>query len=83
MRYTILLDPDPDGAGYTVTVPALPGCITEGETIDEALTNAREAIACHVEGLLASGDDVPLEAPTLIPLVVEVEVATPSPALVG
>ena len=81
MRYTILLDPDPEGAGYTVTVPVLPGCITEGATIDEALTNAREAIACHVEGLLASGDDVPHEAPTLIPLVVEVDVAAPAPAL--
>ena len=81
MRYTILLDPDPDGAGYTVTVPALPGCITEGETIAEALTNAREAIACHVEGLLASGDEVPREAPTFIPLVVEVDVDIPTPAL--
>lgn len=34
MRYTVLLDPDPDGEGYTVNVPALPGCITEGRTID-------------------------------------------------
>ena len=81
MRYTALLDPDPNGAGYTVTVPALPGCITEGPTIDEALVNAREAIACHVEGLLASGDDVPHETPTLIPLVVEVDIETEAPAL--
>ena len=83
MRYTILLDPDQDGAGYTVIVPALPGCITEGVTIDEAMANAREAIACHVEGLLASGDDVPREAPTLIPLVVEVEIDALAPALTG
>lgn len=83
MRYTVLLDPDPNGDGYTVTVPALPGCITEGATIDEALANAREAITCHIEGLLASGDDVPHEAPTLIPLVVEVEVGAPAPALAG
>ncbi len=83
MRYTVLLDPDPNGEGYTVTVPALPGCITEGPTIDEALANAREAIACHVEGLFASGDDVPREMPTLIPLVVEIDVKTEAPALAG
>ncbi|MGH7961465.1 MAG: type II toxin-antitoxin system HicB family antitoxin [Candidatus Binatia bacterium] len=83
MRHTVLLDPDMDGDGYTVTVPALPGCITEGRTIDEALANAREAIACHVAGLLASGDEVPREAPPLIPLVAEVEFETPAPALAG
>jgi antitoxin HicB len=83
MRYTILLDPDPDGAGYTVTVPALPGCITEGATIDEALTNTREAIECHLEGLRATGDEIPREAPTLIPLVVEVEIDAPAPVLAG
>ncbi len=83
MRFTILLDPDAEGAGYTVTVPALRGCITEGRSIDEALANAREAIACHVEGLFASGDEVPREDPPLIPLVVEVDVETPTPALAG
>jgi predicted RNase H-like HicB family nuclease len=83
MRYTVLLDADPDGEGYTVTVPALPGCVSEGRTIDEALENAREAIACHVEGLLIAGDDVPREAPLLIPLVVEVEVEAAAPVAVG
>jgi antitoxin HicB len=83
MRYTTLLDPDPEGAGYTVTVPALPGCTTEGATLDEALANVREAIACHIEGLLASGDEVPREAPTLISLVVEVKVDSLAPVLAG
>lgn len=83
MRYTVLLDPDPAGEGYTVTVPALPGCITEGRAIDEALVNAREAIACHVEGLIVSGDEIPREEPPLIPLVVEVDVRAPLPALAG
>ncbi|MBA2598274.1 MAG: type II toxin-antitoxin system HicB family antitoxin [Chloroflexota bacterium] len=83
MRYTILLDPDPDGHGYTVTVPALRGCITEGRTIDEALANAREAVACHIEGLIGSGDEVPREDPPLIPLAIEVLVETPAPALTG
>lgn len=83
MRFTILLDPDLAGEGYTVTVPALPGCITEGRTIDEALANAREAISCHVEGLAASGAEVPHEDPPLISLVIDVEVEVHVPALTG
>ena len=43
MRYTVVLDPDPEG-GFTVTVPAIPSVVTEGETEEEALANAREAI---------------------------------------
>lgn len=83
MRYTVLLDPDPDGQGYTVPVPALPGCITEGRTIDEALVNAREAIACHIEGLVKSGDEVPREEPLFMAMVVEVEAGAPTPVLAG
>ncbi len=60
-RYTVLLIPDPDVGGYTVTVPALPGCITEGDTFDEALTNAREAIECHLQGLALDGEPIPEE----------------------
>jgi hypothetical protein len=41
VTYTILLDPDPDDGGYIVTVPALPGCVTEGETVVECLQSAR------------------------------------------
>jgi predicted RNase H-like HicB family nuclease len=83
MRYTVLLDPDIDGEGYTVTVPVLRGCVTEGATIEDALANAREAIACHIEGLLVSGDEVPREEPALIPLVVDVEVQEPLTILAG
>jgi predicted RNase H-like HicB family nuclease len=42
-----------------VTVPALPGCVTEGDTMDEALGNAREAISLYVESLEARGLPVP------------------------
>ena len=61
LTYTVLLEPDPDEGGFTVTVPELPGCITQGETLDEALARAREAIALHVEGLAADGLPVPVE----------------------
>lgn len=54
-RYTILLDPDDDDGGYTVTVPALPGVVTQGETVEQCQDRAREAIALHIEGLLARG----------------------------
>ena len=52
-RYTIILHPDVEEGGYTVTVPALPGCITQGETIEEAITMAKDAIRLHIESLIA------------------------------
>jgi predicted RNase H-like HicB family nuclease len=61
MRYTAIMEPDPAGRGYTVLVPALPGCITEGETRDEALANAREAITGFIEALQKAGEPVPDE----------------------
>ncbi len=61
-RYTVLLIPDPDDGGFTVTVPLLPGCVIEGDTLEEALSNAREAIQCHLEGLAADGLPLPSEA---------------------
>jgi len=48
VRYAVILTPDLESSGYSVTVPALPGCFTHGETVEEALTEAREAIACHL-----------------------------------
>jgi predicted RNase H-like HicB family nuclease len=58
-EYTIILDPDPDGQGFTVTVPALPGCITEGESREEAIENAKEAILLYLESLVAEGEPIP------------------------
>jgi antitoxin HicB len=65
-RYTVVLTPDLEEGGYTVTVPALPGCITEGDTLDEAMENARDAIRLCLEDLEASGEPVPVDvAPEL------------------
>ena len=50
-KYTILLEPDPEEGGYTVTVPALPGCITQGETIEQCIERAQEAITGYIESL--------------------------------
>lgn len=72
-RYTIVLDPDPEEGGYTVLVPALPGCVTQGETEEQCVERAREAIAAYVESLRARGLPVPEE--TEPPRLVAVSVA--------
>ncbi len=58
MRQVILI-PDLESGGFTVTVPSFPGCISEGDTEAEALANIREAIDLYVEDLIADGEPVP------------------------
>ena len=58
-RYTVVLEWDPEAPGYSVVVPALPGCTSQGETVEQALTNAREAITLHVACLEEDGEPVP------------------------
>lgn len=60
-QYTIILHPDLEEGGYTVTVPALPGCVTQGETLEEAIVMAKDAIRLYVETLVADGEPVPKE----------------------
>jgi len=48
MTFKVVLEPSDEG-GYTVYVPALPGCVSEGDTIEEALQNIREAIELYLE----------------------------------
>ncbi len=48
-RYTVVLTPDVESGGYSVRVPALPGCFTHGDTVEESIREARGAIACHLE----------------------------------
>ena len=61
MKYTVVLEADEDNQGFTVTVPALPGCVSEGATRDEALANIREAIVGFLEGLERAGEPTPIE----------------------
>ncbi len=66
MRHVILI-PDLESGGYTVEVPSLPGCISEGDTVEEALANIKEAILGFEETLIELGREVPQEeAPILI-----------------
>jgi predicted RNase H-like HicB family nuclease len=56
--YRIVLVPEEEG-GFSVFVPALPGCFTQGETREEAIAMAREAIELHLESLRAHGEPIP------------------------
>ncbi len=56
--YKIHLHKEPEG-GYTVSVPALPGCITFGQDIDEAIKMAKEAIELYLEELKDRGEPIP------------------------
>ena len=64
LTYRIMLNEEPEG-GYTVTVPALPGCITYGENLQHALDMAREAIEGYIEVLKEQGEPVPDDSKTL------------------
>ncbi len=72
-RYTIVLEPDPQEGGYSVTVPTLPGCVTQGETAEQCVERAQEAIEGYIESLVARGLPVPEE--TAPPRILEVSVA--------
>ena len=63
LTYRILMTREPEG-GFTVNVPALPGCITYGETIEHAMEMAKEAIELYVETLQAEGEPVPDDSQT-------------------
>ena len=60
MRYTVLLEQEPDG-GYVASVPALPGCVSQGDTRDAALADIREAIEVYLNDCREVGDPVPTE----------------------
>ena len=62
--YRLHLHKEPEG-GYTVYVPSLPGCITYGENIDEAIAMAKEAIELYIEHLEEKGEPVPDDNHTL------------------
>ena len=63
MKYTAILEPGKDGY-IVVNVPALPGCITQGKTREEALKNAREAIELYIEVLKEDNEPIPQDTGT-------------------
>lgn len=59
-RFRVILEPNELG-GYTAIVPLLPGCISEGDTREEALANIKEAIELYIESLRVDGEPIPTE----------------------
>ena len=60
-RYTVVLEQEEDG-GYVASVPALPGCVSQGDDRLQAMANIRQAIELYVEDCRDAGDPVPTEA---------------------
>ncbi|MFO0840438.1 MAG: type II toxin-antitoxin system HicB family antitoxin [Phycisphaerae bacterium] len=58
----VLIYPDPEDGGFVCEVPSLPGCVSEGDTKDEALQNIRDAIEAWIEAARSLGRDVPVDA---------------------
>lgn len=73
-KYTVIFEPAEEG-GYVVHVPALPGCYTQGETLEDAKEKAREAIACYLESLVKDGLPIPKDLKDVRPLVEKLAVA--------
>ncbi len=58
MKYRVLIEQDEDGV-FVAQVPALPGCVSQGSSRDEALANIREAIGGYLESLRAHDEPIP------------------------
>ena len=59
MKFTVILTPDEEDGGYTAECPAIPGCLSEGDTVDQALANIKEAIEGCLESLAARHEPLP------------------------
>lgn len=60
LKYDVMFEEQPDG-GYTVTVPSLPGCISEGDTFEQAKENISDAIKLYLEDLADDKEEIPQE----------------------
>ncbi len=69
LKYTAVFEPEKTG-GYSVTIPALPGCISEGDTFEEALANIKEAAELYLEDLTES--EIPKEEKPIVVSPIEV-----------
>ena len=76
LTYTVHLEPAAEG-GYTVTVPALPAVVTEGDSYEDALAMAEEAIQLYLEYLVAQGREVPIEKSSVLPIDTRIKITAP------
>lgn len=76
-KYTAFFEPAEEG-GYVVTVPALPGCVTQGDSFEEAQKMVKDAIKGYISVLREDGDPIPIEKAEVI--TAPIYVSTPSKA---
>ncbi len=69
-EFQVVLTPDPEAGGYVVSCPSLPGCYSQGDTVEEAMANIKEAIELTIEDMKDHGEPIPGKAPSLIGSVV-------------
>lgn len=70
-RYTVILEPQPEG-GFHASCPALKGCHSEGDSLDETIANMREAMSAFIESIEAHGEAIPREDLLIQPLEIAV-----------
>ena len=75
MKYTVVLLAD-EKRGYTAVVPALPGCVSEGDTVEEALDMVAEAVSLYLESAHQHREEIPLELPGTLVGEVDVDAST-------
>lgn len=78
MRYTVVLVPDRRDGGYVAYVPAIPGCVTQGESVEEAIAMAHDAASALTADMAEGGEEVPTEPAGAI--VATIDVTVPDPA---
>lgn len=65
LDFTVLFQPAEEG-GFNVLVPALPGCVTQGDSLEEARAMAIDAIECYLGSLKKDGEEIPTESDSFI-----------------
>lgn len=78
MNFTVVLLADAEDGGYTAVVPALPGCVSEGETLDETFAMIKDAATGYLAVLAERGEEIPEE--TFGTIVAEIDVPLPASA---
>jgi len=73
-QYTAVFEPDKKSGGFTVTIPALPGCISEGDTFEEALKNIKEAAILYLETAREENQEIPAEEKGVVVAPIEIKV---------
>jgi len=66
MRYPVIVTPDPEDGGFVAECPAIPGCVSEGDTVEQAMANIRDAIEGCIAVLREKGQPIPPPADSLL-----------------